>query len=67
MKNYSTGEIAKLLGVRLERIIYMERVGKIPPAERIGGRRVYQASDLTRLRLLLRGDKAARRKSPNVA
>jgi len=51
MALFSTGEVCKKLGITQEKLFYLERVGKIPPAERLGnGKRVFRNHHLWRLR-----------------
>lgn len=54
MKLFSTGEVARLVGVSLENLAYRERTGKVPRASRMGnGKRFYTESDIRRLKNLI--------------
>jgi DNA-binding transcriptional MerR regulator len=46
----SVYEVADLLGVRYYRIAYGERIGGLPPPQRVGEKRVYSAEDVERIR-----------------
>lgn len=46
---YSIGDVARRAGLATSAIRYYESEGLIPPAERVGGRRVYDASIFERL------------------
>lgn len=48
---FTSGEVARLLGIRKEKLFYLEERGKIQPAQRTGtGKRVYTRDDVYRLR-----------------
>lgn len=46
----SVYEVADLLGVRYYKISYAERIGHLPPPQRVGEKRVYSAEDVERIR-----------------
>jgi MerR family transcriptional regulator, redox-sensitive transcriptional activator SoxR len=46
------GEVAEQAGVRTSLIRYYERIGLLPPPERVGGQRRYDASVLRRLAVI---------------
>jgi MerR family redox-sensitive transcriptional activator SoxR len=46
------GEVAEAAGLATSAIRYYEKVGLLPPAERVSGRRRYPPLVLTRLRLI---------------
>lgn len=46
----SVYEVADFLGVRFYRIIYGERIGDLPPPQRVGEKRVYSEEDAARIR-----------------
>lgn len=46
----SVYEVADLLGIRFYRIAYAERIGELPPPQRIGEKRVYSEEDVERIR-----------------
>lgn len=55
MQIFTTGEVAKLLGITKERLFYLEARGQIEPAQRTGtGKRVYTRDDIYRLRQVLK-------------
>ena len=57
----STGTVAKHLGVSTSLLRHLEKIGAIPPAQRIDGldRRIYTPSELEVLRQIL-ADRRAR-------
>jgi MerR family redox-sensitive transcriptional activator SoxR len=54
MGAYSISEVARQAGLRPSAIRYYEQIGLLPPAQRINGRRHYDASILYRLAILQR-------------
>ena len=54
----SIGEVARLAGLRPSAIRYYERVGLLPQATRVGGRRQYDDSILRRLAAIRLGQRA---------
>jgi MerR family transcriptional regulator, redox-sensitive transcriptional activator SoxR len=52
MSELSIGEVAQQAGVRTSTLRYYERIGLLPPARRIGGRRRYDASVLQTLSII---------------
>ncbi|WHX41401.1 MerR family DNA-binding transcriptional regulator [Mesobacillus sp. AQ2] len=55
MLMYSISDLAEEFGVTTRTIRYYEELGLLNPSRSEGGRRVYSSSDLTRLKLVLRG------------
>lgn len=49
MQTYGIGEIARQAGVAPSTIRYYERIGLLPPAPRVSGKRRYQADILKKL------------------
>lgn len=49
MENFRIGEIAKQANVPSSTIRYYEKIGLLPPARRISGKRLYDASILQKL------------------
>lgn len=47
--HYSTGEVARLLGVAQHRIAYAHVTGKCPEPSRFCGKRAYSSEDVARL------------------
>ena len=52
---YSISDLASEFGVTTRTIRYYEELGLLNPERSEGGRRLYSSSDLTRLKLVLRG------------
>lgn len=54
-KLYSTGEVCRLLGIRMHRFCYLEEAGLIPRAQRIAGsgERIFTSWDIARLKTAL--------------
>lgn len=52
---YSISDLAREFGVTTRTIRYYEELGLLNPERSEGGRRLYSSSDLTRLKLVLRG------------
>ena len=48
-KLFSTGEVARLLGVQGYRVTYAHAIGAVKEPERVFGRRAYRWSDLSAL------------------
>ena len=49
MENFRIGEIAKQANVPSSTIRYYEKIGLLPPARRVSGKRLYDASVLQKL------------------
>lgn len=49
MEAFSIGEVAQKVGIRASAIRYYERVGLLPPAQRMSGQRRYNADILPKL------------------
>jgi len=55
MENFKVGEIAKEAGINVETLRYYEKISLMPKPKRIESRyRVYDASDLRRLKFIIR-------------
>ena len=52
---YTISDLAKQFGVTTRTIRYYEELGLLMPSRTEGGRRIYTASDVTRLKLVFRG------------
>ncbi|HEX6747419.1 MAG TPA: MerR family transcriptional regulator [Longimicrobium sp.] len=52
MDEIPIGEVARRTGVRASALRYYEEAGLLPPARRAGGRRMYPADVVRRIRLL---------------
>ena len=52
MQNFGIGEIARRAGVATSTIRYYERIGLLPPSERISGRRRYDSDILQKLSVI---------------
>ena len=51
MKIYTSGEVARLLGIPFNKLLYLENTGKIDPAKRTGTyKRYYTKEDLEMLK-----------------
>jgi len=57
-QSLSIGEVAHMAGLRPSAIRYYERVGLLPEARRVGGRRSYDESILQRLAVIRLGQRA---------
>ena len=55
MTVFSSGQAAKKLGIPFYTLDYLERVGKIPKAKRVGetGQKYYTDEDLEKIRLIV--------------
>ncbi|MBT2692605.1 MerR family DNA-binding transcriptional regulator [Bacillus sp. ISL-55] len=52
---YTISDLAEQFGVTTRTIRYYEELGLLLPSRTEGGRRIYNASDVTRLKLVFRG------------
>lgn len=52
MRTIDIGELGRRVRMRPSALRYYERIGLLPPAERVGGRRVYPATTVRRLALI---------------
>ncbi len=52
MKLFSIGEIAKQAGIAPSTIRYYEQIGLLPPAQRLSGKRRYNASVLQKIGII---------------
>lgn len=52
------GEVAARAGLRTSAVRYYERIGLLPPAERVGGKRRYDESVLERLAIVAAAQRA---------
>lgn len=60
MQIYTSGEVARMLGMRRAKLIYMEETGKIPLARRTGTlKRYFTDADIRKLKQGLSGTKRA--------
>jgi MerR family redox-sensitive transcriptional activator SoxR len=50
--NWSIGEVARRAGIKASAIRYYERIGLLPEAERVSGRRRYDDSAVNRLAVI---------------
>ena len=54
MKIYTSGEVAKILNIPYNKLIYMENVGKIEPAFKTGSdKRLYTDDDIKAIKKVL--------------
>jgi MerR family redox-sensitive transcriptional activator SoxR len=56
-KNVKIGEVARQAGIQASAVRYYERIGLLPPAHRVSGRRLYEPSVLDQLALIQVGVK----------
>jgi len=65
----STGTVAKHLGVSTSLLRHLEKIGAIPPAQRIAGldRRIYTPSEMEALRRIIAARRARETQAEPVA
>ncbi len=54
MKIYTSGEVAKILGITYEQLLYKEKRGYIKTAQKTGsGKRIYNDNDIKAIKKVL--------------
>lgn len=61
MQTFGVGEIARRAGVAVSTIHYYERIGLLPPSQRVNGKRRYELTILKKLALIRLGQQAGLR------
>jgi MerR family transcriptional regulator, redox-sensitive transcriptional activator SoxR len=61
MQTFGVGEIARRAGVAVSTIHYYERIGLLPPSQRVNGKRRYELTILKKLALVRLGQQAGLR------
>lgn len=61
MQTFGVGEIARRAGVAVSTIHYYERIGLLPPSQRVNGKRRYELPILRKLALIRLGQQAGLR------